>query len=56
MTDNINSVIAKAIANQNKITGYRCRNCGKEFDSGRAAKKHNLSRHDESLGIKNLKK
>lgn len=51
-TDPIDKAFADAIETMEQTTGYECRNCGRIFDSGRDARQHMFSEHDNPKGVK----
>jgi len=55
MTDKINELLTEALANQDKIVGYECRDCGNQYSSGRDARQHMFKEHDDPMGLRKIK-
>lgn len=54
MTDEIDKAFAEAASEVDRTKEYECRNCGLTFQSGRDARQHMFSEHDNPKGIKRV--
>lgn len=55
MTDEIERAFAEATKKLGSIDHYECRNCGETFESGRDARQHMFSEHDNPKGVETIR-